>query len=166
MYKGSSYNTIRGLYMTAKPYTVQQRYCQKAAGHLQEKECAHSDTHEYFEDSAIHDKMAVGSPAFWGPGLWKAIHAGSLNYPEQANRLTVEKMKGFIYGLPAIMACKACSTHALAFIQEHDSDLDTICASRQNLFRFFVDFHNYVNKRQNKPVLSYDDVLKMYNASL
>jgi hypothetical protein len=78
----------------------------------------------------------------------------------------ISKMKGFVYGLPAIMACKSCSVHALAYIQERDCELDDICSSKNTLFKFFVDFHNYVNERTGKQILSYDDVLKLYNSTL
>jgi hypothetical protein len=162
MYKGSSYGTIRSLYTISKPNTVQQKFCQKMNQHIVETNNTTSCTNCIRQDIGV----SVSDPKFWGPGLWRAIHSGSLNYPKKATQLTIDKMKGFIYGLPSIMACKSCSTHALAFIQEHDKDLNQICESKDNLFKFFVDFHNYVNKRLGKPILSYSDVLSLYNSTL
>lgn len=102
-------------------------------------------------------------PHVWGPPWWYTLHNGALHYPEHAGPLHIERMKNFIIGIPIMVPCLNCKEHATAFIEKHKSKLDTICAGKDSLFKFFVDFHNQVNKRYNKPVLSYDEAYAVYN---
>ena len=103
------------------------------------------------------------NPSVWGPHFWFSLHFGALNYPSLANPSTIERMKNLIIGIPCMLPCDTCRDHAISFIEENKDFLDYICSSRDNLFKFFVDFHNYVNKRQNKPLMSYDDAYKLYD---
>jgi hypothetical protein len=66
-------------------------------------------------------------------------------------------MKGFILGLPVMVPCEECSTHATAFIEGNYDRLDDIVSGRMKLFNFFVDFHNKVNKRYKKKEISYEE---------
>ena len=75
-------------------------------------------------------------------------------------------MKGVIIGIPTLLPCQNCSEHATAYIEKHYDQLDNICSSKENLFKFFVDFHNNVNERYNKPIMSYEDAYKLYTGSV
>ena len=101
-------------------------------------------------------------PNVWGPTLWFALHNGSSTYPKSASKLTKERMKGYIEGRPYILPCKECQIHASDYIYKNKDNLDFICSSRDNLFKFFVDFHNEVNKRNNKKVISHEEAKKIY----
>lgn len=103
------------------------------------------------------------SPEVWGPHFWFTLHNGSLNYPSLANPLCIERMKNFIIGIPVMIPCETCKEHATAYIETNKDYLDYICASRDKLFKFFVDFHNYVNIRLKKPEMSYDDAYRLYD---
>ena len=171
MSRGSNYGSIRSLYNNSWV-----------------KPACNSEVMDKFSDIAIKsvvctqdketNRLTVGNiitynngsdPAVWGPGLWLAIHLGSLNYPVEASGVTIDRMKGFIFGLPAIMACKDCSDHALFYIENYldkSKELERVCSGRDNLFKFFVDFHNYVNKRKNKPTMSYSEALRLYSSQI
>lgn len=101
-------------------------------------------------------------PQVWGSVYWFMYHLGSAHYPINPSPITQERMKGFILGLPVMVTCEKCSDHATAYIESNYSRLDEIVSSRENLFKFFVDMHNMVNKRYNKPVMSYDEAYKLY----
>jgi hypothetical protein len=103
------------------------------------------------------------SPEVWGPYFWFTLHNGALNYPSLANPLCIERMKNFIIGIPVMIPCETCKEHATAYIESNKDYLDYICASRDKLFKFFVDFHNYVNIRLKKPEMSYDDAYRLYD---
>jgi len=103
------------------------------------------------------------SPEVWGPHFWFTLHNGALNYPSLANPLCIERMKNFIIGIPVMIPCETCKEHATAYIESNKDYLDYICASRDKLFKFFVDFHNYVNIRLKKPEMSYDDAYRLYD---
>ena len=102
-------------------------------------------------------------PKIWGPSFWFSLHNGSLRYPQKASKIVAEKMKNFIIGIPYILPCADCAEHARAHIEKNYSNLDAICSGRDNLFCFFVDFHNYVNRRYNKAEMSCHDAKKLYS---
>jgi len=119
---------------------------------------------EYFEPSCTyHNKKANNNPIVWGPPFWYTLHNGAFHYPKHASPLHAERMKNFIIGIPIMVPCIKCKEHATAFIEKHRNKLNDICSNRDDLFKFFVDFHNQVNKRYNKPILSYEEAYSIYN---
>ncbi len=100
-------------------------------------------------------------PNIWGPAFWFTIHNGANHYPENASPIVAERMKGFLLGLPEMIPCRNCQVHARAHLE--GSDLDEVCSGRASLFKFLVDFHNYVNKRYNKPVMAVEDAIALYS---
>jgi hypothetical protein len=105
-------------------------------------------------------------PAVWGPAFWFSLHNGAAKYPVNASTICAEKMKGFMLGMPYILPCASCADHARLYLEKHFDDLDYITSGREPLFAFFVDFHNYVNKRLNKPEMSVEDAKKLYNGDV
>lgn len=112
--------------------------------------------------SCYKNKKATNNPVLWGPAFWYTLHNGAFHYPEHASPLHAERMKNFIIGIPVMVPCATCKEHATAFIEKHRKKLTSICASKETLFNFFVDFHNQVNKRYGKPVLSYEEAYDIY----
>lgn len=96
-------------------------------------------------------------PHVFGPPVWFTLHNAASHYPEEASPIYAEKMKNIILSIPLLIPCKTCKLHATAYIEDIKDYLPDICASRKNLFNFFVDFHNFVNKRLDKPIVSYDE---------
>ncbi len=105
----------------------------------------------------------VSSPDTWGPAMWFMNHLGSISAPEVIPLDKREKYWHYIDGLPEILPCKKCSVHARAYVDQYSNQKDIICSSRDNLVRFFVDFHNSVNERTGKPKITYDEVYKMFS---
>jgi hypothetical protein len=103
------------------------------------------------------------SPDIWGRHYWFMFHLGSYNYPLCASSIVSQQMKQFILGIPYMLPCEECRSHALLYINNLYDELDTITSGRDALFKFFVDFHNAVNKRLNKSQYSYEEVYKMYS---
>ena len=108
------------------------------------------------------DHYNISSPQVFGPPLWFSLHNASAHYPINPSPITSERMKNIILGIPVLLPCKNCSEHATAYIEKNFDKLNDICSTRDNLFKFFIDFHNYVNIRYNKPVISYENAYKMY----
>lgn len=102
-------------------------------------------------------------PKVWGPQLWFSFHNGATKYPTNPSPIVKNNMKNFILGIPVILPCEKCKEHANQFIESNYDNLDNIVSSRENLFRFFFDFHNNANKKTNKPEMSYEDAKKLYN---
>lgn len=103
------------------------------------------------------------SPETWGPAMWFMNHLGSVSAPEVIPYEKRQKYWNYIDGLPEILPCKKCSVHARAYVDGHSMYKDVICSTRDNLVKFFVDFHNSVNQRTGKPTIKYEDVYKMFS---
>ena len=112
----------------------------------------------------LSEKETPMDPSVWGPAFWLFIHISTRNYPEKASPICKEQMKQFIIGLPCALPCKVCSEHARAFIESNYEHLDGVVSGRDVLFKFFVDFHNKVNRRYNKPIMSYEDAYALYSS--
>jgi hypothetical protein len=104
----------------------------------------------------------IDNPNVWGSAQWLCFHLFSTKYPEKPSPIVIEHMKNYILAIPYTLPCEKCSNHARSFIESNYSNLDIICSSKNNLFKFFVDFHNYVNIRYNKPIMSVQDAWKLY----
>ncbi len=107
-------------------------------------------------------KKDVNDPKIWGPSFWFTLHNGAVKYPQTASPICAKRMKGFITGIPVMLPCELCSDHATAYIEKHSDKLDKVVSTRENLFNFFVDFHNQVNIRYGKPVISYLEAYNLY----
>lgn len=100
------------------------------------------------------------NPSVWGPYYWNMLHFMSSTYDNNPNPSIKASMKNFIQSLPVILPCKECQDHAFHFIQS--SNIEEVIKSRKDLFLFFFNFHNFVNKRLNKPLMDIKDALKKY----
>jgi len=118
--------------------------------------------HTNIPTCSYHNNKATNNPLLWGPPFWYTLHNGAYHYPEHAGPLHIERMKNFILAIPVMLPCTTCKEHATAFIDTYRSKLDNICSGKDPLFKFFVDFHNQVNKRYGKPELSYEEAYKIY----
>lgn len=106
------------------------------------------------------------TPDVWGPSFWFTLHNGSNFYPQNPTVITKERMKNFIISLPVMLPCFKCKDHATSFIESNLDKLDDIVSTRKKLFNFFVDFHNYVNKRYDKRIFTYDEAYELYNGKI
>jgi hypothetical protein len=107
----------------------------------------------------------TANPSVWGPAFWFSLHNGAAKYPINASPIYVERIKNFILGIPYILPCDNCSDHARNYIAKRESELNEICKHRSSLFAFFVDMHNMVNVRLNKPTMSVDEAYKIYSGN-
>ena len=105
-------------------------------------------------------------PRIWGPAFWFTLHNGAIRYPIKASRICAERMKGFILGIPVMIPCEKCQDHATSYIEANYSKIDEIVSGREQLFNFFVSFHNNVNERYNKPIMSNEDAYALYTSGV
>jgi hypothetical protein len=102
-------------------------------------------------------------PKIWGPHYWNTFHFIAATYDIKPNPSIKSTMKNFIQSIPVFLPCKECQDHAFEYIKSQD--LDKVVSSRMDLFTFFFNFHNVVNKRLNKPLMSMEDALQKYSYS-
>lgn len=154
--RSQPYPSVKSAYVTIAPVHPAHIYVPES----------HQNENKKYRENFIQDKLSNltnRSPEVWGPHFWFTLHNGALNYPSLANPLCIERMKNFIIGIPVMIPCETCKEHATAYIESHKDYLEHICSGRDKLFKFFVDFHNYVNIRLKKPEMSYDDAYRLYD---
>jgi|SRR5580704_13348992 hypothetical protein len=99
-------------------------------------------------------------PTVFGPSMWFTFHNGARAYPKNPTEFIKSGMKQLISNIPLIMPCVSCKEHFYAFLKS--IDLDWAVASRDNLFEFWVNAHNYVNDRYGKRLISLDEAKQYY----
>ena len=99
-------------------------------------------------------------PDAFGPAFWFTLHNSAATYPNKPTKVIQQSMKELLTNLPLLVPCVICKEHFYNFIKY--SDLDNVTANRENLFRYFVDVHNYVNRRYKKTEMSLNDAKKIY----
>lgn len=95
-------------------------------------------------------------PQLWGPCGWKFLHYISLGYPKNPSLDQKRYYREFIQSLPYILPCRSCREHFHKTLKCYD--ITKVINSRKEMFEFFVDAHNQVNRKNNKPVYSYQKV--------
>lgn len=94
----------------------------------------------------------------YGPGFWATIHMLAFN----AN--TKSEQKQFIKTMNIIahqFPCRNCSNHAKEYIKNNPME-DYISDDHLSMFKWAWKFHNAVNTRLNKEIMSYDMALHIY----
>lgn len=112
--------------------------------------------------AVVYQPQPTSDPKIQGPMFWWNLHVAAAYYPLEASELVRDRMKGRILAIPYELACSSCRPHALAFVEQYKDQLDQIVSGRHSLGRFYVKFHNYVNKRYNKPEWTYEQSYKYY----
>ena len=154
MYQRSNYNTVGDMYKnTVRPQTVYSNYNQHQ-GPLQ------------VSWTKTKSRTNLSDPKVWGPSFWFTLHNGAIHYPVSASNVHKQWAKNFIKGLPVMLPCEACKPHAQAYIQKKLDKLDSIVSGRDNLFNFFVDFHNQVNKKEKKKTLTPEEARNLYSTGV
>jgi hypothetical protein len=122
----------------------------------------------YFSSPEIKrkkNKTIMSYPAsfveFFGPSTWKAMHSIAFSYGNDPFHPSAEEHKAaidFFGALKYLIPCHLCRRHYTEYIEQHPIKAD----SRDELARWVFDLHNSVNKRTEKPEMSYAEVSKMY----
>ena len=102
-------------------------------------------------------------PSIWGPHFWATFHYIAATYSDSPSPSIKSTMKNFIQSIPVFLPCSTCQDHAFVYIKSHN--LDNVVLNKKELFTFFFNFHNEVNKRLNKPLMKMEDALNAYSVS-
>ena len=106
-------------------------------------------------------------PKYIGPGTWNVIHRRSYKartHEEQVN--FIDLMKDICHGFP----CVVCKGHCTEYIKNHPMEeyLDILVDINGEklalgLFVWAWKFHNAVNARIKKPIMSWDTAYNLYS---
>lgn len=100
----------------------------------------------------------------WGPSAWKFLHTATFAYGSNDGTITAaEKIaaRSLFESLKHLLPCKNCCSHYCSALVERPLT-DQILDSRESLSRWFVEIHNDVNVRLGKPVMPYEEAVKIY----
>jgi hypothetical protein len=99
----------------------------------------------------------------WGPATWKLLHTMVLKIDNNITNNQFIELKNIILRILHNLPCPYCTAHALSYIASSNyKGINNISD-----LRFFIfNFHNNVNKRLNKPLISYEEHVQLYNIPL
>lgn len=100
------------------------------------------------------------NPDIFGPPLWFVLHNAATCYAKRPNAFTRQGMKQLLTNLHQLVPCNTCKEHFHDWLLE--TNLDDVVSSKEKLFAFFVDTHNYVNRRYGKPEMSVKAAKELY----
>ncbi len=92
---------------------------------------------------------------------WEILHLIGYLYPENpshSDKIQVNLVFNYISN--GGLSCSSCIIHFKEYMKKQN--MYDICKNRENLKKFMIDLHNHVNKQNNKEILSYETVDKMY----
>jgi hypothetical protein len=94
----------------------------------------------------------------WGPHAWFLLHSITLAYPLKPTSIDKSNHLEFLKSFGKIIMCDICKAHYNRKIKQNPPLLD----SRDDYFKWMIDFHNEVNGRTGKRSYTYQEVLKIY----
>lgn len=129
-------------------------------------------------DETIKDPTARGilanfkdhtDPVYIGPGTWNVIHRIAFKSRTREEQLNfIQLMKDICYGFP----CSLCKGHCTEYIKNHPMEeyIDTTLEVKgekivMGMFVWTWKFHNAVNARIKKPIMSWDTAYNLYSDS-
>ena len=96
----------------------------------------------------------------WGPHLWFVMHTMSFNYPKEPTLNDKKNYYNFFYNLTIILPCNECRKHFIDFFERNP--IKNYLINRDKLIEWVMRAHNNVNKLNNKPQWTLDQVFKHY----
>lgn len=99
----------------------------------------------------------------WGPVYWKFLHLLAVTYPDKPSYKDKVGMSQFLTYFPNLIPCETCRNHTVTFFRSNSQQINQALESKQELFYFFWMFHNSVNTRIGKPVISFQEAKILHN---
>jgi hypothetical protein len=94
----------------------------------------------------------------WGPVGWKWIHRLCINYPLVVKGHTRDAFISAVWGFITQLPCLECRSHASTYIMNNPPDM----TSRYSLESWCFNFHNAVNERLHKKIITFDEYQEIY----
>ena len=99
-------------------------------------------------------------PTIWGPYMWFSLHSVTFAYPFKPTKEQAEKMEIFFNNLEYVIPCKICRINLSKNMRKHP--IKKNLSTRKQLVYWLIDIHNMVNFENNKKILSYEEVMQIY----
>ena len=99
-------------------------------------------------------------PSIWGPHLWFIMHLISFEYPIQPTEYDKRIYHDFYTSLKDVIPCEDCRKHYRDHITKYP--LTPHLDSRDNLVKWVIQVHNFVNTSIGKPTYTIQQVMEIY----
>jgi len=116
-------------------------------------------------DSSDFDviKKKISNPASFGPGIWYCIHRMARDANTEEAK---QKFKEFIENIIVNLPCTSCIEHATSYYKARP--LASFWSIKENgkdvgIFRWTWEFHNTVNARLNKALISWENAKRLFS---
>ncbi len=103
------------------------------------------------------------SPTLWGPHLWKFMHYLTLSYPENPTEEDKDNLYNFFLTIQTVLPCEKCRYNFKSHLEKTPLT-EEILSDNVKVIKWLFDIHNEVNKSTDKPVLLYDEFIKLYSS--
>ena len=113
------------------------------------------------KSGSLFSKMSIQN---WGPSGWNFLHAITFKYPETPSYSDRSRVYNFFNSVGYVLPCPQCSYHFVEEMNKHNPT-SSIFNNKSTLSKWLVDVHNQVNRRNDKPIMSYDMVKAEYSLS-
>lgn len=103
------------------------------------------------------------SPPVFGPGVWLSIHILAI---DSVNDIAIGFFIAWINKMVYRLPCSTCIKHATDYLSKNPPEpyIDTVNSNgvKNGMFMWSWKFHNYVNGRLGKEVISFENAYNMY----
>lgn len=100
-------------------------------------------------------------PKVWGPHYWFFLHTVAITYPKYPNAVTKKKYYEFIQNLPLFIPVEKMSKDFENLIDKYP--ITPYLDNRDSLIRWVHFIHNKINEKLEKPLISLDKFIVLYN---
>lgn len=90
----------------------------------------------------------------WGPPTWRLLHCLSVKAKDTMTPPQIKELKTIIERIVSNLPCPMCSSHAKSYFKLNK--FASVVTLEQLRYFLFV-FHNNVNTRINKPLITYEE---------
>ena len=101
-------------------------------------------------------------PNVWGSHAWIFLHSITYNYPDNPSVNDINNHYNFFRLLKDVLPCNTCRYHYKQNLEKFPLSSD-ILSSKQNLIKWLFKIHNSINKMNNKPEITLEEMNMIYN---
>ena len=98
------------------------------------------------------------NPNIWGPSFWNTFHYVTFTYPNYPTDYDKKKFIDFIDSFQKNLPCDICRIE-FSNILMNNKITNNILKNRKNLVKWGIYIHNIINKKLNKKIYSFNDVI-------
>jgi hypothetical protein len=105
--------------------------------------------------------MTKNTTVTWGSNAWTLLHTISYLCNQKKDPYFTSRVKSFIRHYWKLLPCARCRKDASQYLQKNDI---LRLSNPEQIFYYTFTFHNHVNKKLKKPVISQEQYQNLYSS--